>query len=94
MKDMVREDIIVCLENKVSLFQGGCIKDKLDEWCELTSDPEVLETVSGLPIDLLGDLPLNASFQYTFGTKEHAFVVTEICRLLVKVVVEKEKLEE
>ena len=31
MKEMLREDIIVCLENKVSLFQGGCIKDKLDE---------------------------------------------------------------
>ena len=71
MKDMVRDDIIVCLENKVWEFKGGCIKGSLNKWCELTSHPEVLGTVSGLPIDLLGDLPTNAAFQYPFGTKEH-----------------------
>ena len=43
---------------------------------------------------MLGDLPPNASFQYTFGTKEHEFVVTEIRRLLVKKVLKVSKHEE
>ena len=86
VKDMVR-DVIVFLNNKVCEFQGGCIKNNFWNWRELTSDPEVLSTVSGLPIDLLGDLPSNAAFQYPFGTKEHAFVITEIGRLLDKKVI-------
>ena len=47
----------------------------------------MLETVSGLPIELLDDIPSNASFQVAFRPEEHAFMVQEINRLLDKGVI-------
>ena len=83
----VSDDALFSLQDKVNTFEGGCISENLDKWVELTSDPEVLETVTGLPIELIDDLPSNAPFQNPFGIKEHAFVAEEITRLLDKKVI-------
>ena len=53
----------------------------------LTSDPEILNTVSGLSIDLVRELPTVAPLQYPLGTKEHDFVLQEISRLVEKKVI-------
>ena len=81
------------LKEKLIHFKGGCIKSCYNKWCELTSDPEVLNTVSGLSIKLVGDLPSNAVFQYPFGTKEQIFAAEEIKRLLAKEVIVVSKYE-
>ncbi len=72
---------------EVERFRGGCIRDYFHRWAEITSDYEVLETVSGLPIKLEDKLPNSNSFQYPFGADEHEFVVGEIDRLLKKNVI-------
>ena len=38
------------LRNKHEAFQAGQIKTKLANWEKLTSDPEVIETVTGMKI--------------------------------------------
>ena len=50
---------------------------------------EVLESVTGIPIDILGNLDnaRRTSFQYPFGKEEHNFVKVEIERLLRKGVI-------
>ncbi len=71
------------LEKRLHGFKGGCIKFKSDEWRKLTSDSEILDTVCGMSINLIGELPdLAARFQYPFGAEEHDFVSKEVQRLL------------
>ena len=72
------------LSSKVHDFRGGRIKDFYQKWAAITSDPEILETMSGLPINLIGELPYNNTFQYPFGIEESQFVEVEIKRLLDK----------
>ena len=72
------------LQEKVLSFRGGCIKQCYSRWVALTSDSEILETVSGLPITLTGDLPESNAFQYPFGIEEQNFTSAEIHRLLSK----------
>ena len=72
------------LQEEVRLAQGGAIKEHKDEWLKLTSDPEILETVSGLPIELVEEAPSAGSFQYPFKAEELAFLDEEINRLLQK----------
>ena len=59
------------------------------QWCSLISHKEVLETVSGIPIDIVGYLSNypKACYQYPFGKEEHDFVKVEIERLLLKGVI-------
>ena len=75
------------LQEKVLLFRGGCIKSCFARWADITSDTEILETVSGLPIHLTGDIPESRAFQYPFGLEEHNFICAEIKRLLEKKVI-------
>ena len=81
-------------EQQIATCKAGRIKHHYQEWCQLTSDQEVLETILGLPVDVMGDLTANACYQYPFGNKEHAFVEAEIKRLLHKGVVVNSKHEE
>ena len=65
------------------MFQGGCIKLYLFKWKELTSDMEVLSTVSGMPINIASNLPIINKCQYPcFNDKEDAFIEPEIQNLL------------
>ena len=75
------------MADKVQDFRGGRIQEFYHKWLEITSDPEILETVSGLAINLTGELPHNNSFQYPFGDEEQKFVRTEVRRLLNKAVI-------
>ena len=76
-------------EKQVLLHKAGRIKLHYMQWCSLTSDMEVIETVTGMPIDILGNLDnaRRTSFQYPFGKEEHNFVKVEIERLLRKGVI-------
>ena len=48
--------IITYWEQKVLVHKAGHIKLFYNQWCSLTSNKEVLETVSGIPIDIVGYL--------------------------------------
>ena len=53
-KELILErvsDLTYYLENRVFQMKGGCIANQLSEWGEITSDPEILYTVFGLPLD-------------------------------------------
>ena len=41
------------LHTIVDTFVGGCIRLQYEHWSNITSDPEVLETVDGLHIELV-----------------------------------------
>ena len=60
------------------------MKEFYSRWCDLTSDPEVLQTVKGMRINLNDELPQSSSFQYPLGPEEEEFVSGEIWRLLDK----------
>ncbi len=70
------------LGERLNGFIGGCIRSKIDEWRKLTSDHEILDTVNGMSINLIGALPNLARIQYPFRVEEHEFVCKEIQRLL------------
>ena len=70
-------------EKMVQDMQAGNVTQHISQWCSLTSDPEILDTVSGLPIELVDDLTSPNHFhQYPFKTEEHKFVEEEIQRLI------------
>ena len=46
------------LKQQIELFQAGRTKSCLPIWRSLTSDREILATVSGPPIELEGEIPL------------------------------------
>ena len=70
-------------EKAVEDMHSGNVTNHISQWYDLTSDPEILDTVSGLTIELVDDLtsPQHVH-QYPFSTKEHEFVKGEIQRLL------------
>ena len=84
---MVSDSLHNYLGERLLNFRGGCIKEKVNKWADLTSDPEILETVTGLPIELIRDIPQNVAFQYPFGQEEQAFIINEVDRLLDKGVI-------
>ena len=52
-------------------FQGGSIKSKLYQLKLLTSDPEVLETVSGMQISTVSEELVSVkTYYYPFNKKE------------------------
>ena len=65
-------------------FYGGRIADFYDRWRELTSDPEILQTVQGLRITINDVLPESNNFQYPLKKSEELFVASDIERLLRK----------
>ena len=75
------------LKISVDKLQGGCIKLYLHKWKELTSDMEVINTVSGMPINIASNLPTINKYQYPFNDKEDAFIDSEIQNLLKKGVI-------
>ena len=75
------------LKISIDKFQGGCIKFCLYKWKELTSDMEVIGTVSGMPINIASNLSIFDKYQYPFNDKEDAFIGSEIQNLLKKGVI-------
>ena len=59
------------LKRKVMEFQGGSIKTKLYQLKLMTSDPKVLETVSGMQISIVSEELVSVkTYQYPFNKKE------------------------
>ena len=81
------EKIMFYLEGKVRTFSAGCISQAYPEWSLLTSDPEVLQTVEGMHIDVISSLPNTTPFQYSFNEVETEFVHNEIKNLIQKKVI-------
>ena len=53
-KELIPERVIELtyyLKNRGFQMKAGCIANQLSEWEKITSDPEILSAVSGLPLD-------------------------------------------
>jgi len=79
------------LNNKVDVFQGGQISKQFVEWRELTSDPEILDTVMGCHITFKGQndpIPVKQGYSINFSVDESIIIDDEIRKLLGKKVIE------
>jgi len=86
----------VYLQNKVISFQAGCLNNHLRKWMELTTDQEILTTVSGLRVESLhceGFKPTKANMSYPVSSKHSEVISNEITKLLKKKVVTKSTYE-
>ena len=72
------------LGNKVETFTAGSIQFAYCNWECLTTDHEVLETVSGMHISLTSELPIQRAIQYNFNPQERKYIEQEINNLLKK----------
>ena len=78
------------LEAKVATFKAGCIAGYLNNWTSLTSDEEILGTVTGLPLDFETTPQCTYTHKYQdFNKSEENFVTLEIETLLRKKVIAK-----
>ena len=84
---MVRDSIVTNLTNFKSNFEGGKISRFEDRWNDLTGDSEILSTVTGLRINVQGDLAIGGPLRYNLDPEEFSFVKLEIENLLVKGVI-------
>ena len=70
------------LKQHIELFQAGRTKSCFPIWRSLTSDHEILATVSGLPIELDGEIILESRTHKEKAQQE--IIDTEIQKLLKK----------
>ena len=81
------DQIKAYLKLSVNKFQGGCIKLYLHKWNKLTSDMEIIGTVSGMRINIASNLPIINKYQYPSNDTEDVFIESEIQNLLKKGVI-------
>ena len=81
------------LKQHIELFQAGRTKSCLPIWRSLTSDREILTTVSGLPIDLEKEIPLELRI-YSCSQAQQDIIDNEIQKLLKKKAIVKRDHEE
>ena len=74
--------LIKYFENKVANFKAGQLNISYSAWKELTSDPEIMETVSGQRIEF-DQLPV----QPNYSCQQGQFIDSEIQNLLKKGVI-------
>jgi len=79
----------------VNEFKAGNISTAFNSWESITSDPDVLQTVSGLQIEFEGSIlpETNLHNGDHFKREEKAFIIQELDRLLGKQVIEQCKHE-
>ena len=71
-------------------MKAGCIANQLSESEKITSDLEILSTVSGLPLDLSKERDYKSSvIPSKFSPKEEMFLPAEIKNLLYKGVIKR-----
>ena len=76
-------------------MKPGCITNQLLEWEKITSDPEILSTVSGLPLDFSEEINYKSSvIPPKFFLKEEMFLLIEIKNLLCIGVIKESQHEE
>jgi len=81
------------LTAKVQEFEGGSLYHHRKQWEELTSDKEVLQSISGLRIEVQ-ELPTQQRGSFPHNHKTEKFVGEEIKKLLKKKVIERTSHEE
>ena len=60
-------------------MKAGCVVNQLSEWEKITSDPETLSTVSGLPLDFSEEIDYKSSVTpWEFSPKKEMFLSVEI----------------
>ena len=77
------------LRNKIKAFKGGCISSKIQEWKNIISDKEILQTVEGLTLDFEQE-PLSQKTKVMSGQASQK-VMVEINKLVGKGAIEFEK---
>ena len=79
-------------QTKIMHFQSGQISKHIAKWHEITSDPEVLDSVRGLHIEFSTE-PYQTYTPKTYQTTHLVEVDNEIAKLLTKGVIEKSQHE-
>ena len=82
------EHIKQLLSCQIQYFKAGSISTCYSRWLDLTSDPEVLSTVKGQPIEFIST-PFQERVppQKIFSAKESTIIQSEINKLLQKEVI-------
>jgi len=82
-------DMKANLPKFVNAFKAGNISTAFNSWESITSDPDVLQTVSGLQIEFEGSIPPETNLHTGdhFKREEKLFIMQEIDRLLQKKVI-------
>jgi len=76
-------------------FQAGQIINHVDQWRKLTSDPDILETVTGQSIEFDQTLvQIKPLLQPKWSPEEADFIDSEILSLLEKGVIQQSKHEQ
>ena len=75
------------MKRRVESFEGGSLRHHYKEWENITSDKEILQTVSGLRIELR-DIPEHQSGNFPQDVKSEDLITEEIEKLLKKKVIE------
>ena len=72
-------------------FEAGRLRHFIDEWCLITSDPNILEIVIGCRFNInLSELPVfNTCKQYKFSAKDHEAMSLELGKLEFMKVIER-----
>ena len=79
--------LITNFSNNPENFRAGNISNYLPIWQATTSDHEILSTVSGLPFNIEGLLPIKYCYQQPFEPHKDHFVKSELSALLKKGVI-------
>ena len=74
--------------NNFEYFKAGNISNCFDQWEYITSDFEILESVSGLKLDTKGLASLKGSFTSRTSAETAAIISSEISKLITNGVVE------
>ena len=70
-------------------MRAGCIANQLLEWEKITSEPEILSTVSALPLDFIEEIDYKSSVTPSkFSPKEEKFLSVDTKNFLHKGVIE------
>ena len=72
---------------RIENFKAGNIKNYFANWHSITSDPETLQTVNGLPIEFFASRPEHQFSQNQFSMSEITVLKDEINKLLKKGVI-------
>ena len=78
-------DLTYYHKNRAFQVKAGCIANQIPEWEKITSDPEILSTVSGLPLNFSEEIDYKSSVTPSkFSPKEELFLLVHIKNLLRK----------
>ena len=80
-----RSDVVQNMLAKQTAFQAGRLRNFLTQWEGLTSDPVILQYVTGVHIEFKGDITPRQSCHRPsiFNATERALVQTEIDKLII-----------